>query len=222
MIAADRPRTRPRSFDTPLGPVPGRGASTWSPRGRWRRRSSREAPDLHFGNQVCPADLDGDGEVGVTDLIVLLAAWGTDPGGPPDFDGDGNVGITDLIELLRRWGPCPGSDLPCGAADAGSCFQANGSPGCDDLACCQTVCAIAPDCCDVAWDVSCKDLANKLCAGCGDAGSGDCCQKGGNGSPGCDDLACCRLVCEQLDPFCCETEWDWLCAQQANQVCSCE
>ncbi len=55
----------------------------------------------------CPADLDGDGEVGITDLLALLAAWGTDPGGAPDFDGDGSVGITDLLTLLAAWGVCP-------------------------------------------------------------------------------------------------------------------
>lgn len=53
-----------------------------------------------------PADLDGDGMVGVTDLIEMLAAWSTDPGCPPDLDGDGNVGIGDLIILLGAWGPC--------------------------------------------------------------------------------------------------------------------
>ncbi len=26
--------------------------------------------------------------VGAFDLLSLLVAWGTDPGGPPDFDGD--------------------------------------------------------------------------------------------------------------------------------------
>ncbi len=55
---------------------------------------------------ACPADLDGDGAVGITDLLAMLAAWGTDPGGPPDLDGDGIVGITDLLELLSSWGPC--------------------------------------------------------------------------------------------------------------------
>ena len=57
--------------------------------------------------QSCPWDLNGDGSVGINDLLSLLGQWGTDPGGPPDFDGDGNVGITDLIELLANWGPCP-------------------------------------------------------------------------------------------------------------------
>ncbi|MHC4303646.1 MAG: thrombospondin type 3 repeat-containing protein [Planctomycetota bacterium] len=54
----------------------------------------------------CPEDLDGDGTVGITDFLVLLAQWGTDPGGPPDFDGDGTVGITDFLVLLANWGPC--------------------------------------------------------------------------------------------------------------------
>jgi hypothetical protein len=57
---------------------------------------------------ACPADLDGDGSVGVTDFLDLLAVWDTDPGGPPDFDGDGTVGITDFLDLLAAWGPCPG------------------------------------------------------------------------------------------------------------------
>ena len=32
-------------------------------------------------------DLDCDANVGITDFLALLAAWGTDPGGPPDLDG---------------------------------------------------------------------------------------------------------------------------------------
>jgi hypothetical protein len=59
-----------------------------------------DAPD------PCPADLDGDGEVGITDLLALLAAWGPNPGHPSDLDGDGQVGITDLLALLALWGPC--------------------------------------------------------------------------------------------------------------------
>ena len=55
----------------------------------------------------CVGDLDCDSSVGVTDFLLLLAVWGTNPGGPPDFDGDGDVGITDFLELLARWGPCP-------------------------------------------------------------------------------------------------------------------
>lgn len=56
----------------------------------------------------CLADFDGDGRVGVTDLIVLLSSWGTDD---PYADiapdgGDGVVGIDDLLTLLVAWGDC--------------------------------------------------------------------------------------------------------------------
>ena len=51
-------------------------------------------------------DGNDDGSVGILDLLSLLAAWGTDPGGAPDFDGDGTVGILDLLTLLANWGPC--------------------------------------------------------------------------------------------------------------------
>ena len=56
-------------------------------------------------SRPCPADLDGDGAVGVLDLLTLLANWG-EVGVPADFDGDG-VGITDLLTLLADWGLCP-------------------------------------------------------------------------------------------------------------------
>ena len=59
------------------------------------------------GTGMCLWDLDGTGTVGILDLLALLAAWGSDPGGPPDFDGDGNVGIFDLLALLANWGWCP-------------------------------------------------------------------------------------------------------------------
>ena len=57
---------------------------------------------------ACPWDLDADANVGITDFLVLLAAWGPVPTpDPPDFDGDGIVGILDFLELLANWGACP-------------------------------------------------------------------------------------------------------------------
>ncbi len=55
---------------------------------------------------VCSWDLDGDGTVGVLDLLALVAAWYSDPGGQPDFNADGTVDILDLLKLLAKWGPC--------------------------------------------------------------------------------------------------------------------
>ena len=55
----------------------------------------------------CPWDLDGSGNVGLSDLLELLAAWGPNPGHPADFDGDDSVGLSDLLAMLANWGPCP-------------------------------------------------------------------------------------------------------------------
>ena len=52
------------------------------------------------------ADTSGSGAIDVPDLLTLLAAWGTNPGGPPDLDGDGIVAVPDLLALLAMWGPC--------------------------------------------------------------------------------------------------------------------
>ena len=53
-------------------------------------------------------DLDGDGTVGVLDLLILLSAWGpcADPPDdcPADLDTDDTVGILDLLILLANWG----------------------------------------------------------------------------------------------------------------------
>jgi hypothetical protein len=59
--------------------------------------------DCVFG---CAEDLDGDNEVGFTDLTQLLAAWGSCPGCPEDLNDDGEVGFADLTQLLAAWGPC--------------------------------------------------------------------------------------------------------------------
>ena len=55
--------------------------------------------------EPCPADLDDDGMVGVSDLNQILAAWGN-KGGPEDLDGTGFVDIGDILAVLAAWGPC--------------------------------------------------------------------------------------------------------------------
>ncbi len=54
---------------------------------------------------VVDGDLDGDGIVGINDLLRLLQAWG--PAAPvcqlADVDLDGRVGINDLLVLLELW-----------------------------------------------------------------------------------------------------------------------
>ena len=54
-----------------------------------------------------PGDIDGDGTVGASDLLILLVNWGScaDCGDcPADLDDDCTVGASDLLILLVNWG----------------------------------------------------------------------------------------------------------------------
>lgn len=55
----------------------------------------------------CPADLDGDGSIGLTDLAILLTNFGLPGGATPqqgDTDRDGDVDLVDLATLLTVFG----------------------------------------------------------------------------------------------------------------------
>ena len=53
---------------------------------------------------TCSGDLDGDGFVGVNDLLALLAAFGVNGSG--DCDGDEDTDIDDVLYLINAWGEC--------------------------------------------------------------------------------------------------------------------
>jgi hypothetical protein len=70
----------------------------------WKRRThlavaQRPAPPDALG------DIDGDGAVGVSDFLLLLAAWGPCPADCclADLDSDGSVGVSDFLLLLAHW-----------------------------------------------------------------------------------------------------------------------
>ncbi|MHC4991659.1 MAG: hypothetical protein ACYTGC_11835, partial [Planctomycetota bacterium] len=102
---------------------------------------------------------------------------------------------------------CPGE---------GSCFEANGTPGCDDANCCKMVCAVDTFCCTDEWDLFCAWEAGALCRGCGLNPAGDCLTD--TGTPACANINCCNQVCN-LDAYCCDVGWDQLCADQAAEIC---
>lgn len=64
--------------------------------------------------ETCPADIapppNGDGLVGVPDLLAVINAWGicsppcTADIAPPS--GDGTVGVPDLLAVINAWGSC--------------------------------------------------------------------------------------------------------------------
>jgi hypothetical protein len=106
----------------------------------------------------------------------------------------------------------------CGGELTGSCFSSDGTPFCDDAACCELVCGTDSFCCSVTWDSLCVDEAEELCLGCGGVSSGSCFEP--DGTPDCNDETCCNLVCE-VDAFCCDTAWDSLCVDEAFDLCVC-
>ncbi len=58
--------------------------------------------------QPCPSDVDGDGAVGVADILALIGNWGPCPSPcSSDVNGDGTVGVNDLLEVVGSWGACP-------------------------------------------------------------------------------------------------------------------
>ncbi|MCH2135952.1 MAG: hypothetical protein MK101_05150 [Phycisphaerales bacterium] len=52
----------------------------------------------------CPGDVDGDGLVGVKDLLLVLADW--DGAGIGDVNGDGIVDVNDILFVVGAWGGC--------------------------------------------------------------------------------------------------------------------
>jgi hypothetical protein len=57
----------------------------------------------------CPEDLNGDGQVNTTDLLIFLGSYGcVGTCGAADINGDGYVNSTDLLILLGKYGTnCP-------------------------------------------------------------------------------------------------------------------
>ncbi len=143
---------------------------------------------LQWEAEVSPAgDLDGDLAVGVTDLLVMLAAWGPCPGPCPpacagDLDGDCAVSVVDLLSILSTWGApeitdCNGNAIPdCDEIAAGSTPDCNGNG--------------IPDECDIDAQVSqdCQGngIPDECETDCNGNGAADSCDIAGGGSFDCD------------------------------------
>lgn len=106
-------------------------------------------------------------------------------------------------------GQCPSADHDC---------CSTGGPGCSDQACCESVCTVDATCCEVAWDEACAQMTIALCEG-RSPGCTPCshsCYEVGD--LGCNDVACCELVCF-VDEFCCYVAWDQFCIAEAFETC---
>lgn len=55
----------------------------------------------------CSGDINGDSVVGVSDLLIVIDAWGACGFVcEADLDEDGFVGVSDLLVLIDQWGVC--------------------------------------------------------------------------------------------------------------------
>ena len=56
-------------------------------------------------DSMCPYDIDGDGNVNVSDLLAIIDQWGL-ADSPADVNFDGIVDVSDLLIVVGNWGPC--------------------------------------------------------------------------------------------------------------------
>lgn len=56
---------------------------------------------------ACPADVNGDNSVNVSDLLAVINNWGPCPGCPADINNDDQVNVADLLTVIGAWGDCP-------------------------------------------------------------------------------------------------------------------
>ncbi len=188
------------------------------------------------GEGLCayePVDCD-DGDPCTNDTcdVVKGCIYVDAPSGVVHCDDGDPCTVDDLC----NGGECVGKlDEACLLAP---CCEPTGEPGCADPFVAECVCASMPGCCEVAWAPECAEAAISGCGQapcpggpvCGDHEcapgeeacstcpidcgpcSGDCCV--GHAGPGCEDGGISDCVCE-VDPFCCDTEWDDLCVDSA-------
>ncbi|MFQ5414881.1 MAG: hypothetical protein ACE5E6_10530 [Phycisphaerae bacterium] len=136
------------------------------------------------------------------DVAYNSATTGTAGAGYGNLDGGASPG---LWQDLNNFG-----FGACYCVDVLNTGQAPNTPGCGGGGQCgDGVCSGGENCTNCEADCGpCPDI-------CG-PGAGDCCAN--NGTPGCDCESCCMTVCA-ADPFCCDTQWDGICADEASTMC---
>ncbi len=107
------------------------------------------------------ADPDGTGDRNATFALGSnIELYGGFLGGETAL-AQSNPELNETV--LTGQQPATGPPPECGDPNAGSCFQPNGTPECDDPFCCSIVCAANSFCCIMTWDQSCVDLAADVC-----------------------------------------------------------
>ena len=75
----------------------------------WMRTNQRqETVDVAFETNVF-GDLDCDGDYDIDDARLAMTTFGIEEaeGHLRDVDGDGSIGFSDVLVILNDWGSCP-------------------------------------------------------------------------------------------------------------------
>jgi len=60
---------------------------------------------MNLDDDPCNADLDGNGSVGIGDLLIIFWAWiSGDADSPADLNHDGIISVLDLLIFLAAYG----------------------------------------------------------------------------------------------------------------------
>jgi len=88
------------------------------------------------------------------DIVLVLSTPFNPSTAPNRYDGPIMYGLNVAISAL--------DNASCGTSP-NSCIAANGTGGCSDALCCETVCQFSPECCLVAWDAACVQVGVSEC-----------------------------------------------------------
>ena len=108
---------------------------------------------------ACATDVDGNGSVGVSDILAVIDNWGVCGDGTfrPDGDVDGTccVDVSDLLTIVGDWenecvvtGPCCLNDFTCTEVSEATCSKLGGTYYGDEGLCSDTACPGAGDECN--------------------------------------------------------------------------
>jgi len=123
----------------------------------------------------CPADITGDDNVNVDDLLAVINNYGTGRcGHPSDIVRYGTINVDDLLAVINAWGPCFGACcLPNGSCvqrDEPECVATGGTYRGDHTLCgtlvCGGACCVLGGGCQVVVDPNaCSALGGTYFAG---------------------------------------------------------